>query len=382
MKKLVELCFLFFLFFVTAAQAQFMSIKVSSNTDNQGYNGVFYSLPRVVLQVDVISTKTISLPGPYANYARQVLGLTDFISKEEISYSIQSIHLSSFVEADPNAVYFLNLGDRSGKIDRNFLLLLQENGILKGMDEITMANQEARATQIELQKADFVRDFKYHADLNQVTRVDTIVRRMTVDTTRIEDVVFNRTSVEKSMEQRAQDAASMYMNIQKNRIELLSGYQEVSYPIQTLQMMNKELIKLESDYLALFKGKHLESQEKYSYFIVPEGDKSKQIYPVFKFSKENGVSDLASTSGERVNVMVQTNGITDVLKKQSSKDKVEGIFYRIPETARVWVNFNNADFSKETFIIPQLGVLQAIGTGKTIFSIDPKTGMLKAIEVK
>lgn len=370
------------LFNISTSFAQVNSIKVSSSTENLGQNGVFYSLPRAVFQIDVIINKITEVPGPYASYASQILGLTDYINRAETNYKIKGIHIQALAEADPNAVYFLNFGDRSGKADRFFLLQLQANGVLKGMNESSPFDEQDRKTKIELREDYFAQDFNYFADVNQAVRVDTIIRRMALDTTRIEDIVYNRTMVEKTMQERALDAATAYIDIRKNRMELLSGFQEVNYPAQTIQLMNNELNKIEADYLALFKGKRFINEEKFSFYIVPEGDKSLQSYPVCKFSKERGVADLSASFGERINLVVQTNGVTDILKKQVSGTQSSGFFYRIPESARVWVDYKGADYSKNSFLIPQLGVIQSVNTSKTIFSVDPKTGMIKAIEIK
>jgi len=369
-------------FSISSSIAQISSVKVSSSTENLGQNGVFYSLPRAVLQVDVVITKTDAVPGPYASYAPQVLGLTDYVNREETNYSIKGIYIQSHTEADPNAVYFLNFGERAGKSDRAFILQLQQNGVLKGMNETTSLNEAYMKAKLEFREDYFARDFNYLADLNQVIRVDTIIRRIAVDTTTIEDVVYNRTLVEKSMLERAQDAAKNYMDIHKNRLELLSGFQEVNYPAQTIELMDSELRKMEEDYLALFKGKRFISEEKFSFYILPEGEKSRQTYPLFKFSKEKGFGDLATTVGSRVNLIIQTNGLADVLKNQESGEQSLGVFYRVPETAQVWAEYNETEYARNTFLIPQLGVLQWVYTSKTILSIDPKTGMLKAIEIK
>lgn len=373
---------LLFTFVVNTSVAQISSVKVSSSTENLGENGVFYSLPRTVFQVDVVISKIDDVPGPYASLASQVLGLKDFISRAETRYAIKGIYIQSITEADPNTVYFLNFGERSSKYDRTFLVQLQANGVLKGMNETTFFDEEDRQAKLELREDYFSREFNYFADLNQMIRVDTIIRRIAVDTTTIEDVVYNRTMVEKTKLRHAQDAANTYMDIHKNRIELLSGFQEVNYPAQTIELMNSELRKMEADYLALFKGKRFVSEEKYSFYVVPEGDKSRQTYPVFKFSKERGVGDLTAMFGARVNLLIQTNGVTDILDNQSSADQSFGIFYRVPEVARVWVDYNDKEFAKNTFLIPQLGALQSVNTNKTVFAIDPKTGMLKAIEIK
>ncbi len=370
------------MFGVGTSVAQISSVKVSPSTENLGENGVFYSLPRTVFKVDVLISKIEDVPGPYASLASKVLGLTDFINRAETQYSIKGIYIHSISEADPNAIYFLNFGERSNKSDRTFIVQLQANGVLKGINETTFLNKEDRKAKLELREDYFSQDFNYFADLNQMIRVDTIIRRIAVDTTTIEDVVFNRTTVEKTKLQRAQDAANAYMDIHKNRLELLSGFQEVNYPAQTIELMNSELRQMEGDYLALFKGKRFISEEKFSFYVVPDGEKSHQTYPVFKFSKEKGVRDLTATSGERINLIVQTNGLMDVLPNPLSENQSLGVFYRIPEVARVWVEYNNTEYSKNTFLIPQLGVLQSVNTSKTLLSVDPNTGMLKAIEIK
>lgn len=369
-------------FSISISNAQVSSVKVSSATKNLGQNGVLYSLPRTVFQVDVVVSKIDEYPGPYAAYAQKVLGLTDFVNREATNYVIIGIYIHTFSEADPNAIYFLNFGERSSKADRSFLLQLQANGVLKGMNEYSSLNEEVQKSKMEMREDYLSHDFNYLADLNQVVRIDTIVRRISVDTMNIEDVVYNRTMVEKTMHERAQDAANTYMEIHKNRLDLLSGFQEVNYPVQTIALMSGELRKMESDYLALFKGKRFISEEKFSFYIVPEGDKALQTYPVFKFSKERGVGELSASAGDKVNLVIQSNGVTDILKNQISGEQSAGIFYRVPESARVWIDYNRTEYAKNTFLIPQLGVLQSVNTSKTIFSVDPKTGMIKAIEIR
>ncbi|MBN1650262.1 MAG: DUF4831 family protein [Bacteroidales bacterium] len=364
------------------SEAQISSVRVRSSSENFGQNGVFYALPRAVLKVDIVVAKIKDLPGPYASYAPQVLGVNDYIKREEVSYAVKGVYIQTLTEADPDAVYFLNFGERSGKSDRAFIIQLQNNGVLKGMNETSSSNEADIKAKVELRADYFKQDFDYLANLNQVVRIDTIIRRISVDTSNIEDVIYNRTLVEKSMLERAQDAAKNYMDIHKNRVELLSGFQEVNYPAQTIALMNNELKNMEEAYLALFKGKRYIGEEQYSFYVIPEGVKTRQTYPLCKFSKENGLTDLATNGGTRINLMLQTNGVTDVLKNQEAGDQSLGVFYRVPETARVWVDYNGSEFAKNTFLIPQLGVLQWVYTTKTILSTDPKTGMLKALEIK
>ncbi|MBN2237227.1 MAG: DUF4831 family protein [Bacteroidales bacterium] len=371
-----------FLFGIEFVSAQLSSIKVSSSSDDLGENGIFYSLPRTVLKVDVILTRVDEVPGPYSSFARQVLGLTDFIKSETSSYSVKGIYVSSFAEADPDAVYFLNFGERASKADRSFLLQLQANGVLKGMDETTPLDLNDKKAQIELRKEHLMHEFNYFADLNQVLKVDTIIRRISADTTTIEDVVFNRSMVEKSMEQRAHDAATTYMDIRKNRLELLSGFQEVNYSADAIQLMNAELSGMEADYLALFKGKKYQQEEKFSFYVWPDNSKAQQQYAICKFDSEKGILPVSGNAGERMNLMLEPNKIAIVLNKQDNLEQTAGIFYRVPNNARVWVDFNNEVYFNSNLLIAQLGALVSVNTLKTVFSIDPESGMLKAIEIK
>ena len=62
--------------------------------------------------MDVVITRTDFVPGPYANFANQILGLTDFISQAETEYALKGINVGSFVESDPKAVFFLKLAEQ------------------------------------------------------------------------------------------------------------------------------------------------------------------------------------------------------------------------------------------------------------------------------
>jgi len=182
-----------FLLSFGVSEAQISSVRVRSSSENYGQNGVFYALPRSVLKVDIVVAKMNDLPGPYASYAPQVLGINDYIKREEVSYAVKGVYIQTLTEADPNAVYFLNFGERSGKSDRAFIIQLQNNGVLKGMNETSSSNEADIKAKVELRADYFKQDFDYLADLNQVVRVDTIIRRISVDTSNIEDVVYNRT---------------------------------------------------------------------------------------------------------------------------------------------------------------------------------------------
>jgi hypothetical protein len=69
---------------------------------------IVYGLPRTVFTVVVDMERTIEKPGPYAQFAEDLLGLTDVIKNENESWSIESITVKSHDELDPSEYYVIS----------------------------------------------------------------------------------------------------------------------------------------------------------------------------------------------------------------------------------------------------------------------------------
>jgi len=70
---------------------------------------------------------------------------------------------------------------------------------------------------------------KYSADISVFEKVDTIIRKINVDTMTVERQYYKRTMIEKTPEQKAQEAADFITKIKDNRFTLISGTSEVNY---------------------------------------------------------------------------------------------------------------------------------------------------------
>lgn len=363
-------------------QAQVFTHKISPGEELSSANAVVYALPQLVFKIDVWVEETHSIPGPYASYANRLLGLSDLITSDSKSYHIKSVALKSDYIADPNQLYYTELGDVSGKSDKSRFLQMNEAGLFGGFSPMEQNNSNSTTHVVVEKVRTGIPDFRYFADANLIEKVDTIIRRVDVDTASIEKISLKYTKIEKDLEKRAQDAALAYMVIRKNRIELISGFQEVAYPVGTFEIMNQELRQMEDDYIALFAGKKLKSDIHYVFFYTPSADQPNIIAPIFKFSEDLGLKYLSTSGGEKVSLAIKSNGLAEKLHDTNLSGVVSGLIYRFPETAEVWVKYGRKEFDKQMITIPQLGRLQNVRMGNHIFELHTKTGGLKTLEIR
>lgn len=363
------------------SQAQITTMKVKAGAVAENSNAVIYALPEVKIRVDVWVEKTDYLKGPYATYANKLLGINDIVEYDYSIYQIKDISLSTEYLPDPKNLYSMSLGELSGRSDMSKFIKINEAGLFGGMSSPVSQEETAEGKVFErIIKGN--RDFEYYADANLVEKVDTIIRRVDIDTATIEKATLKRYSVEKDIATRAQDAATYLMEIRKNRFELISGYHEVAYSAGTFKLMNEELKHMENAYLDLFAGKQLISDQHFVFYFTPDPAQPNIIAPIFKFSEESGVGYLTSGGGEKVSIAIKSNGLAEQLNDISNSTPIRGVVYRIPETAEVWVKYGSQEFDKQLMNIPQLGKLQSIQVNQNRFELHPTTGGIKILEIR
>ena len=89
--------------------------------------GIAYSLPRTGIRIYVKAAKESFVPGPYASYADQLLGINDAKTRAVTKWVIEDIKITTFSEPDPEQVYKA-MGDAS------FLISLTPEGCLAGIN--------------------------------------------------------------------------------------------------------------------------------------------------------------------------------------------------------------------------------------------------------
>ena len=393
MKKTISMAVMFQLLMAITVVAQINVLRIDNNAAPQTKEGIFYSLPRTVVKIDVKIDRIENYKGPYADFALRFLGLKNVVPTNSIDYKISDITITTYPEPDPDQYYFVELDDKISKGEKAGMLSLSDAGVILGTlnETIDTVSNVVRLSKQDESLADADRDafgelFKYSADVSVFEKVDTIIRKINIDTMTVERQYYKRTIVEKSPEQKAKEAADYISKIKDNRFNLISGTQEVNYNKETLEYMDTQLKTMEKEYLKLFTGISLHKSLTFSYKYIPIPNQINTEIPIFKFLKSKGVIDLDEQGGKVVTIKIQrvgnTNTVANYLKKAEKDTKVQGFSYRIPELARVTVKLDEFTQEETQCLVSQLGVVTNLPASKWKVVFHKETGGIKGLEIQ
>lgn len=390
MKRLITLGLLLHLLVPGMTFAQINVLKIDNNTSPQTKEGIFYSLPRTVVKIEVTIDKIENYKGPYADYALRFLGLKNVVPANSIEYKIGEISITTSAEPDPDQYYFIELGEKISKGEKAGILSLTDAGVILGtlQDDLTTtdAGTVTSTPNIEGERDVFGDLFKYSADVSVFEKVDTIIRKFNIDTMTVERQYYKRTMVEKSPEQKAKEAADFISKIKDNRFNLISGYQEVNYNRETLEYMDTQLKTMEREYLKLFTGVSVHKTLVFSYKYIPIPNQINTEIPIFKFLKTKGIVDLDEPGGKVVTIKIQrvgnTTSVANYLRKAEKETKIQGFSYRIPEVALVTVKLDENTQKETQCLVNQLGVVTYLPANKWKVQFHKSTGGIKGLEIQ
>lgn len=352
--------------------------------------GVFYSLPRTVVNIEVTIDRIENYKGPYADFAQRYLGLKNVVMNNSVEFVISGVQITTSPEPDPEQYYFIETGAKLSKGEKAGLLSLTDAGLILGTipepaDTFVKTVVIDKSVQAPLvaEKDIFPEIFKYYADVSVFEKVDTIIRKVSIDTMTMEKQFLKRTMVEKSPEQKAKEAADFISRIKDNRFNLLTGYQEVNYNRETLEYMDTQLKIMEKEYMKLFTGISLHKTLTYHYKYIPLPNQINTEIPIFKFSGKQGPMDLDSPGGKVITIRIQrvgnTNYVASYLGRGVKDDKGQGIYYRIPELARVIVKLDDNSTEETQCLVNQLGLVSNLPAAKWKVSFHKETGGIKGL---
>ena len=367
-------------------------MHLDNNATAEVKEGIFYALPRTIIKIDVSIDRIENYKGPYADFAARFLGLKNVVEANSVEYKINSIKITTTAEPDPDQYYLLGLPGKNGKNEVANLLTLSESGLILGVlpgrkdttQKPTLAKQEELPAISE--KDVFPEIFKYSTDMSVFEKVDTIIRKVNIDTMTLERQYLKRTMVEKSPEQKAKEAADFISRIKDNRFNLLTGFQEVNYNRETLEYMDTQLKMMEKEYMKLFTGISIHRSLNFSYSYTPNPNQVNTEVPIFKFIKTKGVMDLDEPGGKIITIKVQRSGTTgsvsNWLSKSAEKTKTHGFFYRIPELARVIVKVSDNLQEEAQCLVSQLGIVTSLPPDKWKVEFYKETGGIKTLNAE
>ncbi|MBU1010762.1 MAG: DUF4831 family protein [Bacteroidetes bacterium] len=345
-------------------------------------SGFYYALPRNFIKLDFILEKNQRFRGPYADFTSKNLGVEQYVKQDEVVYTLLDVIVTTYTEPDPAAYFFVEFDERGSKDARSLVFNLMPDGIILAADDAdNRAAGPKSVTETTLINAPESSHFQYYAERNLYLRVDTIMRKITIDTTTIKRNILQTSWVDRNPEQKAKSAADMINKIRESRYNLISGYQEINYG-QSIVYMNEELNKLEDEYLSLFLGKESRSIEKQTLLFLPEPGKT-GLVPVAKLNDNSGITDL-NGKGENIQLKIDLTGVTQNLindNKNTGRSKItNSVYYRIPEYVEVAVMFKGRSWAKQRMAISQLGPISVAPVMKTRLVFDAETGMIKTVK--
>lgn len=183
MKTLIRLSFLFLIMFV--ASSCFVGKKLSesetkilplSDTVTIREGSIVYSLPRTVFTVIVEMERIIEIPGPYARFGGDLLGISNPIMNESESWEVNGLKVITSEEADPSEFYVIE----SNTLFQTNVLALKKEGLILDLNPAMFLSDVSQISKKETDENQFL-SFDLGSDEYFQIQSDTAYKRVSVD---------------------------------------------------------------------------------------------------------------------------------------------------------------------------------------------------------
>lgn len=339
-------------------------------------NGVFYSVAQTELVFKVKVEKNVRTKGIYSESA-YLLGIDNASVKGGESYRIKSVCVTPKGVANPEHQYFLSYSD-------GFSVDISETGILRSITKTSLDKKEKPIV------PSFPDDKRFPMPVK-----DDLKAEKTEVNPIFEKQLLNQGILNKHPFLTAQQAVAEIKRLREQQIKIISGEVEGTYLNTTVDYMYKQLDEIINGYVALFTGVETVTEEEYTFSIIPQKPifiEEDLLVPVFKFSKERGVSSLSAKNDDmkvvaRIHSLNTTKNISSLVTEQAnSKDFKKatekqgvGIYYSVPEQVEVFVEYANETLANKKLDLAQYGFVTTLINGNKQVEFDQCSGLLKKI---
>jgi hypothetical protein len=313
---------------LSCAPAGKISVKNISDEGLRQPGQILYGLPQTTIDVVVRAEYTQVTPGPYRQFAEKYLGLKDVPAKEENHCRITSVHLSSHVESDPDFIYSVEGNIREGGIPR-LDRLIADSMVLDLSAPIRQpsfyADVPVQSFGLPFPDLSIKRYFEAEKDMAiSVAMPDSgyAIRQ-----------AGKKPPKEKTLEQKAEEAADFLIKLRKRRFKLVSGQYDSMPEGVAMGDALAELSRLEERYLSLFAGKQTVSAVSRIFRFTPAVVKKTDRVVLFRFSDDEGFLDARDSKGKPVLLDMVSTGKTRNLESNQTpaRESDNTLLYRIPD---------------------------------------------------
>lgn len=344
---------------------------------------VVYALPQTVLNVDVVAEKKIGKVGPFASFSEKYIGVTPKITSNRIDWTIKSIKLTEKGEVDPQQFHKLT----SVEDYQPNLIQLNREGLIEGFNVKVSNDEEEMHYSALKENVDVEIEYgKFSIDPNLLIKKDTVYEVVETDTAFIKVPMLKEQAIEKSLEDKAKEAAHQLFKLRKRRFKILTANYEVLPPDgKAYEIVIRELDKLEKEYLALFIGKEVSVTERGQFTYKPSANDKGGV--LCRISPNKGLVDVSDLKAIPVRIELRNLGLTSelpVLPQDPNLTPNTLIHYRIPGQAEVKLVYGKDVVYKKNHIVAQFGKVMTMPSQVLLhegYQIEfyPNTGAVKSV---
>lgn len=317
---------------------------------------IIYALPQTVVTLEVQARVTTITPGPYHMYARKYLGVEEVIQREVTTWEIENVSVSTRLEADPDFVYSVAGPELPSSVPllekflNDSLLLEARQFASKSIHHYPINLKQLGPVYTDL-------SVKRNFESNKGVEVSLLMP----DTLYSARPASRNALKEKTLEQKAEEAANFLIKLKKRRFKLVAGQYEFMPDGIAMHDALVELSRLEQEYLSLFIGKQAGFRVDRTYSVVPQNGKDSERLLLFRFSEKEGFASPNDPVGKPVMIELIPQKKTQVLEviQQTGKLQPNRLVYRVPDQASFRVLHGEVPLCEGTMQILQYGAIIA-----------------------
>ncbi|MEW5846287.1 MAG: DUF4831 family protein [Bacteroidota bacterium] len=318
---------------------------------------VYYTLPRTVVYVRVTCTQNDYIPGPYAEYAKKFLGIEGVSNTGKVEYAIARIDIETSSETDPKAIFAVY---PSGRSYGNYLKL-SADGLILPVNQAIDSKTIPHGHDINSSNEVVFKDLSVNPFIAEETA--TFYGRTLRDSVYVRVPIQRSMTVERNLEEKAKEAADFIFSIRKKRLDFLTPDIDHPFAGDALQLILRELQRLEDEYLALFIGKRFTHAFSQTYSYIPSSTEGESAI-LFRFSESKGLLTPTDLSGRPILIEFDQPEFPenfDVVKSDmesfAAKAKLDRFYYRIPVVTSMRILDGKQQLASKRLSIYQYGLL-------------------------
>ena len=280
-----------------------------------------YAMPSTVILLEVEAVQESFYAGPYARYAEKYLGIK-VRQKNETSFQIVQVGVTPMVEADLSKRYVVAV--KKGNVNGTFLKL-SSAGLLCFADGNYGSEVKWRFPMESRM------DFSDKGVSSNLKSEATVLYRNERKESEYNKVSYQQNMlVEKTLEQKAAEAAQMIVRLREQRLQIVTGDTDATYSGEAMSAAVNELTRLEKEYMSLFTGYSEKQVQTKRFEVIPSAEKESQMYVAFRLSDSAGLVPADNLSGKPVVMELIPGAVADPVVDVELNPKGQYVNYMIP----------------------------------------------------